>query len=115
MTRAQRVVLIVGLTLTALALHFALCSYGFPEPTSGRNPPSGVRILPGLMGHWGLNFFSTVIFGVAIPLLLLTAAAYVTAGWRQSARQECGLCLRCGYDLKFNYEAGCPECGWRRG
>lgn len=115
MTRAQRVVLIVGLTLTALALHFALCSYGFLEPTSGRNPPSGVRILPGLMGHWGLNFFSTVIFGVAIPLLLLTAAAYVTAGWRQSARQECGLCLRCGYDLKFNYEAGCPECGWRRG
>ena len=25
-----------------------------------------------------------------------------------------GCCMRCGYDLRFDLAAGCPECGWRR-
>lgn len=30
------------------------------------------------------------------------------------ARMRRGGCLRCGYQLNYDFAAGCPECGWRR-
>ncbi len=29
-------------------------------------------------------------------------------------REREGRCRMCGYDLRGNFSAGCPECGWRR-
>jgi len=29
-------------------------------------------------------------------------------------RAKRGRCPRCGYDLRGNLDAGCPECGWGR-
>jgi hypothetical protein len=32
--------------------------------------------------------------------------------WRR--RREGGQCVNCGYDLRGDMAAGCPECGWGR-
>ncbi|MCY2953745.1 MAG: hypothetical protein NTU53_17465 [Planctomycetota bacterium] len=31
------------------------------------------------------------------------------------SRMRHGSCLQCGYQLNYDFVAGCPECGWRRG
>jgi len=33
---------------------------------------------------------------------------------RRLIRAKRGRCPRCGYDLRGNLDAGCPECGWNR-
>ena len=33
---------------------------------------------------------------------------------RRYVRVKRALCIKCGYDLRGNFSAGCPECGWRR-
>jgi hypothetical protein len=33
---------------------------------------------------------------------------------RRAFRRRRGRCPRCGYDLKHDLAAGCPECGWSR-
>ena len=33
---------------------------------------------------------------------------------RQSRRKRKGRCPNCAYDLKADFQSGCPECGWRR-
>src|SRR5206468_3135804 len=54
---------------------------------------------------------------------LIFAAAAALVGWlarwparfvTESNRLRRGCCLRCGYELHFNFAQGCPECGWRR-
>ncbi len=32
---------------------------------------------------------------------------------RLGLRRYRGKCLKCGYDLRGDFSAGCPECGWR--
>jgi hypothetical protein len=37
--------------------------------------------------------------------------------WRltiEVSRMRHGRCIACGYDLGYDFRAGCPECGWRR-
>jgi len=33
---------------------------------------------------------------------------------RRMIRRKRGHCIKCGYDLRGDFSAGCPECGWRR-
>ena len=33
---------------------------------------------------------------------------------RRYLRRKRGLCIKCGYDLRGDFAAGCPECGWGR-
>ena len=47
----------------------------------------------------------------AATLWLLTLGSFAA---RRMIRRKRGHCIRCGYDLRANYSAGCPECGWRR-
>jgi hypothetical protein len=46
----------------------------------------------------------------AIPVF----AALSAGACRCGLRRRRGRCPRCGYDLKHDLAAGCPECGWRR-
>ena len=56
------------------------------------------------------------------PAMLLNTALYATFLWlpfapfaiRHRVRKRRGKCLQCGYDLRGDFSAGCPECGWRR-
>jgi hypothetical protein len=33
---------------------------------------------------------------------------------KRASRMQHGQCLQCGYDLRYDFVGGCPECGWRR-
>ncbi|MDY7110541.1 MAG: hypothetical protein SYC29_18065 [Planctomycetota bacterium] len=56
----------------------------------------------------------------AVPALLIALIVGIPfAAGRFSSRrrhllQERGLCPSCGYDLRGDFAAGCPECGWNR-
>ena len=57
-------------------------------------------------------------FGFLVNSLLYAAALWLLVCGprevRRRLRKRRGLCVRCGYDLRGNFSAGCPECGWRR-
>ena len=56
------------------------------------------------------GFAINTVFYAAI-LWLLTLSPFTA---RRMIRRKRGHCLKCGYDLRGDYSAGCPECGWRR-
>ncbi len=66
---------------------------------------------------------------IALPLkplwpgLMANIAAFGCAWWllrfapfalRSAWRKRRALCPTCGYNLRGAFDAGCPECGWRR-
>ena len=56
------------------------------------------------------GFAINTIFYAAI-LWLLTLGPFTA---RRMIRRKRGHCIKCGYDLRGDFFAGCPECGWRR-
>ncbi len=56
--------------------------------------------------------------GFAINTILYAAALWtLTLGpftARRAIRRKRGWCLKCGYDLRGEFSAGCSECGWQR-
>lgn len=64
-------------------------------------------ILTGVLVNAGLIFLVLL----ALRLALLTPLKPA----RQLLRMQRGVCLRCGYDLRYNFAGGCPECGFMRG
>jgi hypothetical protein len=53
-------------------------------------------------------FYALVLIALR-PLMILPRR--ILREWRRMRR---GRCLACGYDLRFDFARGCPECGWRR-
>ena len=47
-----------------------------------------------------------------IPLLVVAAATILA--FRFDQRFAPGHCQMCDYDLRGDFSAGCPECGWQR-
>ena len=47
----------------------------------------------------------------AISLWMLVRGPFAL---RRHLRHRHGRCLKCGYDLRGDLAAGCPECGWNR-
>ncbi|MEE8154336.1 MAG: hypothetical protein V3T53_05190 [Phycisphaerales bacterium] len=58
---------------------------------------------------WPGFAINTIFYAVVLWLLTL---APLTA--RRLIRRKRGACIRCGYDLRGDFSAGCPECGWQR-
>jgi hypothetical protein len=55
----------------------------------------------------------SLIYGAAL------AVVWIVLVWPRRfivevARLKRGCCVRCGYDLGYDFPRGCPECGWRR-
>lgn len=48
----------------------------------------------------------------AILVILLWRLPFAIRRWK---RRRAGFCTHCGYDLRADMSAGCPECGWNRG
>lgn len=62
---------------------------------------------------WRNFILNSIILAVLFRLIYLTLAVprrFVT----ELARMRRGCCLKCGYQLGFEFRPGCPECGWRR-
>ena len=62
---------------------------------------------------WSGFIIDTIVFAILFRLIYLTLAVprrFVL----ELARMRRGCCLRCGYQLGFDFQKGCPECGWRR-
>ena len=68
----------------------------------------GDRVLP-LQPLWRGMAMNIVLYSLCWGCLLRGLRA---ASW--AARRRKGRCSRCGYDLRGEFSAGCPECGWRR-
>lgn len=65
---------------------------------------------------WRGMILNTLLYAIAmLPMVML-----LRFGWRQArtlrsrVRRGRGRCPACGYDLKGEHDAGCPECGWNR-
>jgi hypothetical protein len=52
---------------------------------------------------------NSVMYASALWLLL-----FAPGQLRRHLRHKRGRCIKCGYDLRGNFSAGCPECGWQR-
>jgi hypothetical protein len=85
-------------------------STGPPMPTSTASVLT--PLLP-LRPIWGNFIINSVILAVLFRLIYFTLAVprrFVL----ELSRMRRGSCLKCGYQLGFDFRAGCPECGWRR-
>jgi hypothetical protein len=128
MSSMQRVILIVGLLALAAIMAVSCCEWTWGESTTyglliGSWEDAGGWIGETRMARvraWGIVANPTMstefaaLFGLFIPAAIILTSAWLLSGLRAGRRREQGRCPRCGYDLKFKYEAGCPECGWRR-
>ena len=81
---------------------------GIKLTTTPGSDERGLRALP-LRPIW-TGFAINTVFYAAI-LWLLTLGPFTA---RRMIRQRRGHCIKCGYDLRGHFSAGCPECGWRR-
>jgi hypothetical protein len=79
---------------------------GIPLKESAANEPW--RALP-YQPIWIGLLLDVAIFGCAWMTIL-----YFPRPIRARLRQLRGECPVCGYDLRGELKAGCPECGWRR-
>ncbi len=69
------------------------------------------RLLP-LHPIWEGLAINTIFYAA---ILWMPFAPFVSRSHiRRSLRRRLGLCITCGYDLRGDFFAGCPECGWRR-
>ena len=62
---------------------------------------------------WRGFIINTICLAILFRLIYLTLALprrFIL----ELARMRRGCCLVCGYQLGFDFRAGCPECGWRR-
>lgn len=87
---------------------FGVLSPAVPAPSRRREVSLPWRpIWLGLM-------VDSLCFGAAIALLgvlLVRPRRFLV----EVSRMKRGCCVRCGYDLGYDFPRGCPECGWRRG
>ena len=60
------------------------------------------------------GFAVDVAFFAAAAALLWWLGTFPARFIRESMHLRRGRCMRCGYELQYNFAAGCPECGWRR-
>ncbi len=60
-------------------------------------------------------FYATVLWLTTFgPLALCRFIRSVARDEHRIKRHERGQCAECGYDLRGDFDTGCPECGWNR-
>jgi len=79
-------------------------AYELDSPARSRGP----RLLPRLP-IWPGFLIDTLFYGA-----IWFAVFFGFASAKRAIRRKRGRCPRCGYDLRGNLSAGCPECGWQR-
>ncbi len=80
----------------AVDLEESLYTEGFPRLLPLTPQPTGFAI--------NTAFYAAILW-------LVTLGPFTA---RRMIRRTRGHCIKCGYDLRGDFSAGCPECGWRR-
>jgi len=77
------------------------------------NPASGLTPLLPTRPIWSGLLFDTAFYAafLATGFWLLVRPRRMVV---ELLRMRRGCCIACGYELDFDFRAGCPECGWRR-
>ena len=77
-----------------------------------RRIPYSNRLEKRLVPFWPIwpGFAINTLFYAALLWLVFCGPLAV----RRHIRRRRGRCLKCGYDLRGELDAGCPECGWGR-
>ena len=71
-------------------------------------PPEPLSMIPTHI-LWSGAIINTLVYAaVWFGLIIAPGAA------RRTVRRRRGRCVQCGYDLRGEFEKGCPECGWGR-
>lgn len=81
---------------------------GFPLPDRVRAGAREWRALP-YQPIWIGLILDVLVFGIAWMAILRGSGPV-----RSWIRRFRGRCPTCGYDVRAQFEAGCPECGWNR-
>lgn len=84
-------------------------------PGPGGTMPPPIRLRPHLPYRplwfgFGLNVFLHSVLAALVWWLATVPGQFL----REVSRIRHGRCIRCGYDLRYDFVPGCPECGWRR-
>ncbi len=82
-------------------------------------PPAPSIDTNGTLVAFGAHWPNRVICSGLIVNELFYGAVIVLSfvGWiqgRRASRRRRGRCPQCAYDLRGEFSAGCPECGWQR-
>jgi hypothetical protein len=86
---------------------------GSSGPPARASTASVLTPLLPLRPIWRNFILNSLILAVILRLIYLTLAVprrFVV----ELSRMRRGCCLKCGYQLGFDFRPGCPECGWRR-
>ncbi len=80
------------------------------RPSNGDNTAWSTtwRLIP-LMPMWPGFAVNTLFYSAIIWLF-----AFAPFKLRRYVRHKRGRCIKCAYDLRSDFSAGCPECGWGR-
>lgn len=87
---------------------FVFSTKGGIETILSNHPNSTRRALPATPLFGGF-VASIALYGFGW-WLVLSVPLFV----RYMLRRHRGRCIQCGYDMRGQYAAGCPECGWNR-
>jgi hypothetical protein len=95
-----------GPVYTGFVPQRGLVAVSTPSTSFGPTPLPLRPIWPGLLGNTAFYalLWAALWYAVAVPRRFV----------REVARVRSGQCVRCGYDLGYDFQSGCPECGWRR-
>ena len=82
-------------------------------------PTTPYQVTSGMYQAFGAQWPNRVLWsGMFINVLfycsVIAMAFYSRAYSRRIIRRKRGRCLKCAYDLRGDYSAGCPECGYGR-
>lgn len=102
----------------------AAAATGNPAPVvilsgSAFTPAAPAAVPPGAAAWgraapiWRGAVINTAVYGIVVLFLYLALTAPLFL-MRQLTRMRDGCCIECGYQLGYDFKAGCPNCGWRR-
>ncbi|UCD76821.1 MAG: hypothetical protein JSV91_07810 [Phycisphaerales bacterium] len=83
-----------------------------PDSSGGSFVRWKPRLVP-LRPMWP-GFAINTLLHALIAWLLIRGPFIARHYSRREIRRRRGRCLKCGYELRGDYGAGCPECGWNR-
>ena len=66
--------------------------------------------------------YRPIPLGLFVDVLIYSGSSFLVVGGMRLVKRTAsefhrlrrGRCVQCGYDLRFDFAPGCPECGWRR-